>query len=173
MKNQMNCIQSDPYQRTLHIKVKQTQRLLLGVGILLLSTIASQAQSLLPSASKPDPSKNQKSIQLGDNHYRVVPVGQYGKQASQTDSMVAQATENKTESKRPLFQQAFIQNDLGTQNSIALTQCETCEPASAMTIRSQLVVSTMPMLPPMPEFRTTPCKSLRLMRVVTLENSLR
>ena len=50
MKNQMNCIQSDPYQRTLHIKVKQTQRLLLGVGILLLSTIASQAQSLLPSA---------------------------------------------------------------------------------------------------------------------------
>ena len=35
MKNQMNCIQSDPYQQTLHIKVKQTQRLLLGVGILL------------------------------------------------------------------------------------------------------------------------------------------
>ena len=138
MKNQMNCIQSDPYQRTLHIKVKQTQRLLLGVGILLLSTIASQAQSLLPSASKPDPSKNQKSIQLGDNHYRVVPVGQYGEQASQTDSMVAQATENKTESKRPLFQQAFIQNDLGTQNSIALTQCETCEPASPMSIRAQL-----------------------------------
>ena len=51
--------------------------------------------------------------------------------------MVAQATENKTESKRPLFQQAFIQNDLGTQIQSLLLSADmrTCE---SNVIRAQL-----------------------------------